>query len=369
MVTPRVQQGSSLPPPTPPAPERIAIEVAIRLGLLSLCAFVAWRLVSPFVPVILWATVSAVALYPAFEWLRDRLGGRPWLAAVLVTIMMIAITAGPALLLVESLVVSVETLAAHVGSPPYHLPPLPKEITGLPVVGPQIAASWDLASSNVEAVLTRYGGLLIGAGERALRISAGIGVSLLTFSSGLVAATFLYPAAPRLMAAVHAFANHVIGRRGDDFVHLASATIRTVARGVIGVAMIQALLIGFALIVAHVPAAGLLTLAALLLCIVQVGALPIVVPIIGWAWLVRDTGEALFLTAWLLPAALSDNLLKPLMMAKRLTTPILVILIGVVGGTIAYGLTGLFLGPLVLAVFYDLVRFWLTTPGEEELHR
>ena len=135
--------------------------------------------------------------------------------------------------------------------------------------------------------------------------------------------------------------------------------MRAVARGLVGVAVVQALLIGLGLIVGHVPAAGALTVAALFLCTVQVGALPIVIPIIVWAWIARDTGQALFLTAWLLLAALSDNLLKPLFLAKGLETPMIVILVGVFGGTLAYGLTGLFLGPVVLAVFYDLVRFWL----------
>ena len=357
-----VDKSAEKPPALPRTPERIAVEVAIRLALLGFFAYVVWTLVRPFVPVLLWATVLSVAFHPFYAWLRDRLGGRSWAAALAVVLLALAVTAGPALLLVDSLVATIETLARHIGSPPYHLPPLPREAAELPVVGPQLVGIWEQASSNIEALLARYAHLLIGAGEWALRVTAGIGGSVVTLFAGLVGAGVLLPAAPRLLQAVHAFATHVIGERGDDFVHLAGATIRTVARGVIGVALVQGLLIGFALIVAHVPAAGLLTLGALVLCILQVGALPVVLPLIVWAWVVRDTGQALFLTAWLLPAALSDNLLKPMFMAKGLTTPIVAILAGVIGGTLAYGLTGLFLGPVVLAVFYDLVRFWLATP-------
>ena len=158
---------------------------------------------------------------------------------------------------------------------------------------------------------------------------------------------------------MRAFAERVVGPRGSAFVDLAGVTIRNVARGVIGVALIQALLIGFGLIVAEVPAAGLLTLAVLVLGILQVGAAPVVIPLLIWVWATRDTTPALLLTLYLIPAMLADNALKPLLMRKGLETPVLVILAGVIGGTISYGLIGLFLGPVVLAVFYDLLRFWM----------
>jgi predicted PurR-regulated permease PerM len=354
-----------LPPPPPRSPERVSVEIAVRLVLLGLFTWVAWTLVSPFVPVLLWSAVLTVAFYPLFEWLRDRLGGRSWLAAVVLTLTGLAVTVGPATVLVTSLIHTVEMVGRHAGTPPYDLPPLPRELAELPVVGPHIVATWNMASSNIEALFTRYGHLLIGPGEWALRVAAGLAGSVITLLAAMVVSGFLYVPAPKLNAAVRSFADHVIGRHGADFVHLAGTTIRSVARGVIGVALTQALLIGAGLIVTDVPAAGLLTLASLVLCIVQIGALPIVVPILIWAWLVRDTGQALLLTAWLIPAALSDNLTKPLLMAKGLTTPLVVILAGVVGGTLAYGLTGLFLGPVVLAVFYDLVRFWLATPSGE----
>jgi predicted PurR-regulated permease PerM len=351
-------------PPLPPrTPERIAVEVAVRLALLGLFTWVAWRLVSPFIPVALWSAVLTVAFYPLFEWLRQRLGGRSWLAACILTALGLAVTVGPLTLLVASLIHTVETVGRRIGAPPYDLPPLPREIADLPVAGPQLVATWELASSNIEALLTRYGHLLVGPGEWALHVAGSLAGSGITLLVAIVATGFLYAPAPRLAAAIRSFADHVIGPRGGDFVHLAGATIRSVARGVIGVALTQSLLVGLALIAFHVPAAGLLTLAALVFCILQIGALPIVVPIVIWAWLARDTGQALVLSLWLILAALSDNVTRPLLMAKGLTTPLVVILAGVIGGTLAYGLTGLFLGPVVLAVFYDLVRFWLAPPA------
>ena len=181
----------------------------------------------------------------------------------------------------------------------------------------------------------------------------------------MVVSGFLYVPAPRLVAGIRVVAERVIGHhRGSDFIDLAAATIRNVARGIIGVAIVQSLLIGLGFILGHVPAAGLLTLAVLVLAIVQLGVFPIIVPVLIWAWVTHDTGYALLLTAWLIPAGLADIALKPLFMGKGLPVPFVVILAGVIGGTVAYGLIGLFLGPIVLAVFYELVRFWVAdTPA------
>ena len=183
-------------------------------------------------------------------------------------------------------------------------------------------------------------------------------------------AGFLYVPGPRLVAGFRLFAQRVIGSRGSGFVDLAGATIRNVARGVIGVAIIQALLVGLGLIVAQVPAAGLLTLAVLVLAILQIGSAPVVLPLLIWAWFAMGWLPALLLTLYLIPVSVADNLLKPVLMGKGLHTPMLVILVGVIGGTISYGLIGLFLGPIVLAVFYDLLIFWVTSePVPEEAGR
>ena len=142
-------------------------------------------------------------------------------------------------------------------------------------------------------------------------------------------------------------------------VHIAVATIRAVARGVIGVAALQSFLIGIGLVIAGVPGASLITLAALLLGIIQIGPTPVVIPVIIWAWFAMDTVAALLFTVYMIPVNLIDNVLRPLLMGRGLDTPIVVILIGLIGGTLSLGLTGLFLGPIVLAVIWELVVAWI----------
>jgi predicted PurR-regulated permease PerM len=312
--------------------------------------------------VLLWSVVLSVALFPAFAWLRDRLGGRPRTAAALLTVAAIAIVLGPTTVLVSSLIHTLEELSARVHEGRLALPPMPPGLPDLPVVGDNLAAAWTLAASNLEGFLATYRKALLGAGEWLLHAVAGLAGSVLVIMLAVLISGFLYFPGPRFVSLLRAFAQRVAGPHGSSFVDLAGATIRNVARGVIGVAALQALLIGVGLIVAGVPGAGLLTLAVLVLAIVQIGSGPVVIPLLIWAWVQMPTPTALLLTAYMVPVSLIDNVLKPLLMGKGLTTPTLVIFAGVIGGTLSYGLIGLFLGPIVLAVFYDLLLFWVGEP-------
>jgi predicted PurR-regulated permease PerM len=147
--------------------------------------------------------------------------------------------------------------------------------------------------------------------------------------------------------------------RGEEFANLAGATIRAVSRGVIGISVLQALLAGIGLMIAGVPAASLITSAVLICGIIQIGPSIILVPLVIWSWFAMEPTGALLFTAYIVPVNLLDNILKPLVMGRGLKTPMLVILIGVLGGTLAYGVTGLFLGPIILAVIWELLVAWI----------
>jgi predicted PurR-regulated permease PerM len=349
--------------------QRAAVDLAVRLGLLAVFAYYALTLVRPFLPLLLWSVILTVAFYPVYSWLRARFGGRSWPAALSLTCVAVAIVVGPTTILLASLIESLEVIGRHLGGGRLDLPPTPKVVVDLPMIGDQLQQAWVLASTNLEGFLARYSKPLLNVGEWTLHAVAGLAGSVLLVLAAVIISGFLYGPAPRLAADTRTFAARVIGARGAAFVDLAGVTIRNVARGVIGVALIQALLIGFGLIVAEVPAAGLLTLAVLVLGILQIGSGPVLIPLLVWAWATRDTMPAMLLTLYMIPAGLIDNVLKPLLMGKGLGTPVLVILAGVIGGTISHGLIGLFLGPVVLAVFYDLLRFWVAADGATESDR
>ncbi len=352
-------------PPDPRTPDSVAIDIAVRLSILGLFAYFALGLLSPFLSVLLWSIVLSVALFPAFSWLRDRLGGRAKLAAAVLTLVGLAIVVGPTTVLVSSLIHTLESLAARVHAGSLQIPPMPPEIGELPVVGENIATAWALAASNLEQFVSTYRKALLGAGEWLLHAVAGLAGSVLVILIAVLISGFLYFPGPRFVSGFRTLARRVAGPHGSDFVDLAGATIRNVARGVIGVAAVQALLTGIGLLVAGVPGAGLLTLVVLVLAILQIGSGPVIIPLLIWAWFEMTTPTALILTLYMVPVSVIDNVLKPMLMGKGLPTPMIVIFAGVIGGTISYGLIGLFLGPIVLAVFYELLVFWVAAdPGD-----
>ena len=348
--------------PDLPDGQRIEARVTdfvVRLTFLGLFCFWALQLVRPFLPVMIWSVLLTVALYPAYAALAGWLGGRKAVAAALITVIAMVTVLGPISVLATSLVESVTWLAGALRSGSLKIPPPPASVEAWPVVGSKVDEVWALASDNIDGALQRYGPALLPAGSTVLGKIASIGTDAVLFVVSVVVSGFLFVPGPRLAAAARVFAGRLIAPRGAHFVDLAGATIRNVSRGVVGVALIQALLAGITLMLFGVPGAGLIAFASLLLCIVQIGPAPVLLPVVIWAWATHPTGWALALSVCLVPVVLIDNVLKPLLMGRGLTTPLLVILIGVIGGTLTHGLIGLFLGPIILAVFYELVVAWV----------
>ncbi|WP_395174646.1 AI-2E family transporter [Roseibium alexandrii] len=208
------------------------------------------------------------------------------------------------------------------------------------------------------------GPMVAPAGTKILSVLASLSGSVLFFIVSIILSGCLFVPGPALASGAKRFADRIIAPRGGEFVDLAGATIRNVSRGVIGVAVIQGLLTGVILIAFAVPLAGLLTFAALILCIIQIGPALVILPTIIWTWSSWELLPALLFTVLIVPVMLVDNVLRPILMSRGLDVPMLVILIGVLGGTLAYGLIGLFLGPVILSVFYELVIAWVKA-GEE----
>jgi predicted PurR-regulated permease PerM len=270
-------------------------------------------------------------------------------------------------MLVVSLIGSIEAISVGMSSGGTQIPPPPLEVKDIPFAGGWLDSNWELASSNLQGFLDRYGTVLLGAGKWAIRPVETLGKDLIDILIAVLISGALFVPGRRFVPGIRRFAGRIVGGRGSEFVDLCAATIRNVARGVIGVAVVQSLLVGVALMAAGVPAAGLLTLAALIGAILQIGVGLVVVPVIAWAWFALGGMPAILLTAWLIPAMFSDLVLKPLMVGRGLRIPMLVILAGVIGGTISFGLIGLFLGPIVLALCYELVSFWVELGTREEL--
>jgi predicted PurR-regulated permease PerM len=349
--------------------EAAVIDIVIRLALLGLLAYWAGLLIAPFVILVVWAIILAVAVYPLYNWLRARLGGRGSLASLLVTLIGLAIILGPAVVLSSSLIDTAQTVSSGLRDGTLIIAPPPETVRDWPLIGDKIHGAWSHASNNLSGFINKYAATILAQSGAVAGSIAGIGGSVLGFAVSIIIAAFLYGRGPALAEAASHFAARIAERRGVEFVQLAGATIRNVSRGVIGISFLQATLAGIGLIVAGIPAAGLIALVVLVLGIIQIGPGLVLFPVIIWVWTAMDTMTALLFTIYMVPVALVDNVLKPIVMAKGLKTPMLVIFIGVIGGTLAHGLIGLFLGPIVLAVFYDLLIAWVrgrVVEAEEE---
>jgi predicted PurR-regulated permease PerM len=331
----------------------------VRLGVVGLLAYWSLTLIAPFAIIMIWACILTVALYPSYAALRNFLGGRGRLAAAIITLASLLIIIGPLAAIALSFMEAAQSLIAKLNAGTIIVPTPPESVRDLPVVGDRVFALWSLASSNLETVFKRFEPSLLHVGSTAISKIASIGLGLLSFVVSVLVAGFLFAPGPQLGENIKRFARRVAGERGVGFVKLATATIRNVARGVIGVAVVQALLSAIVLTLFDIPAPGVITFIVLVLCIMQIGPALVFLPVLVWAWTTMAATTALVLTLLLIPIGLIDNVMKPVLVARGLSTPMLVILIGVLGGTLSYGLIGLFLGPIVLSVFYDLLVVWV----------
>ena len=331
--------------------------LAIRIVCLGFIGYWSLILIRPFLTIIVWGIIVAVALYPIFDWLSVKLYGHRGLAAVAITILSLLVMLGPASWLALSLAETVRILIARLGDGTLTLPPPSEAVKAWPFIGEQIYESWLLASTNLRALLIEAAPHLRPLGTTLLTTAGSMGINLLKFIIAVVVSGFMFIPGPSLIHSIKNVLTRVAASRGEEFVDLAGATIRNVSRGIIGIAILQALLAGIGLMFAGVPAAGLFSFLVLVFGIIQVGPSVVLLPLIVWSWFAMDVTTAALFTVYMVPVNLLDNILRPLV-AKGLSTPMPVILLGVLGGTLVHGMIGLFVGPIVLSIAWQLLVVW-----------
>jgi predicted PurR-regulated permease PerM len=239
------------------------------------------------------------------------------------------------------------------------VPSPPNGVKDWPLIGPQFFELWNQASNNIRAALREVAPHLKPLAGTMLSLAGDAGVGTLKFLLSVALAGFLFPYGSQLVAAGRGFLYRIVPEQSEHFLELAGTTIRAVSQGVIGVAIIQSLLAGIGFKLAGIPGAGLLAFVVMILTIVQIGAAIVLVPVIIWIWIDKDFTTALLMTVFLCVVGILDNVLKPLVMGRGLTTPTLVIFVGVIGGTLAHGIVGLFIGPIILSVAWELTVAWI----------
>jgi predicted PurR-regulated permease PerM len=349
--------------------QRRTMDTAIRIALLALLVLWCFNIVRPFIMPVLWGAIMAVAIYPLFVKAYTVLGGRQKLTATLITVFALTLLITPTVMLSGSLVKSSKSLAERVKAGALVVPPPADSVKDWPLVGEGLHGAWLLASTNLEGTLEKFKPQVEAISKWLLSAAAGVGGGILMFVvSIIIAGAFLvYGRSGRKV--VETVAGRIMEKKkGAEFVELAGATIRSVAQGVLGVALIQAILAGIGLLVMGVPYAGVWAGLVLLLAIVQLPSLLILGPIIVYEFSVAETVPAVIFMVWCLIVGVSDSFLKPLFLGRGMDIPMLVILLGAIGGMLLSGIIGLFVGAVVLAVGYTLFMVWLDQdpPASEE---
>jgi len=342
-----------------------ALEATIRVGIVLLLAAWCYEIVRPFVAPVLWGLIIAVSTRPIFQKLESALGGRTRLAAVAFALVGLLLIIGPVLGLSTTAVSGAEQIGAHVGKDGLKIPPPMTSVRELPLVGDPLYRSWGLAHSNLTAALQTVQPQIETAMRWLLRAVASTGVGILMFAAAIVVAALFHIRAADGHRFAHALAKRLAGERGTALADLAESTVRGVTKGILGVALIQALLAGVGMVAVGVPAAGLWALLVMVVAVMQLSPLLVLAPVAVYVFQVESTAIAVGFAIWSALVGLVDNFLKPILLARGVDVPMLVIFIGAIGGFASSGIIGLFLGAIVLSVGYRLFVAWLEESGLE----
>ena len=331
------------------------LKIVVLFGLIAWCI----GIILPFLEPVLGGAVIAIALYPFFAMAKRWVGNRNTLAGVLLTLLILVILLVPTALLVKSLVEGIQSLAVQVRDHTLVIPPPDPSVAGWPLIGKPISEIWLLASQSLESAVTTYREPLSKLGLTLLGPLGGFGTSLIMFLVAVIIAGVFLVTADASAGFARKLIHRLAGERSDEIIGVAGVTIKNVAKGILGVAFFQFLATGTVFMLAGVPFPGLWALAVMVFAILQLPSVIVILPVIIYLFSAIEPLPAILWTIALLVIGLSDNVLKPLLMGKGSTVPMLVVFVGAIGGCILSGLSGLFSGAIVLSVGYTLMVHWL----------
>ncbi len=338
-----------------------ALEITIHIGLLALLTAACLLILKPFIPLVAWGIIIAIAVYPGYKKFRSLLGGRGTLAAVVGTLLFLAVLIIPVALLTETTIEGVQTLSTHIKDGSLSIPPPPASVATWPLVGAPLFRTWTMASTNLTGLFQSFAPQIKAIVPGLLAATAGLGFAVLQFVLSLLLAGVLLANTKGCIEVSNTLARRLFGDQGPEFEKLAASTVRSVTNGILGVAVIQSVLAGLGFLVAGLPGAGLWTLMFLFAAVLQVGPV-VLVPAVIYMFATATTTKAIIFLVWCGFVGLIDNFLKPMLLGRGVSVPTAVVFLGAIGGFIAMGIVGLFVGATVLSVGYKLFLAWLEGP-------
>jgi len=338
---------------------RRSLAAALQIGLIFLLASWCLKIIFPFIGLVAWAAIIAIALHPVHMKLSAKIGGREKWSAAIIVLIGLGILLVPTWSLTGSSINTAQELAAGLEAGTLSIPPPNEKVAEWPLVGKKVHAVWGDAANNLEATLRKHSGQVKAFSSWLLKTVASTAMGILGFAVSIIIAGVFMVGAETSYKSFRAVGHRLAGERGANFTDLSVATVRSVAKGVLGVALIQTLLAAIGLLVMDIPGAGIWAMIILLLAIMQLPPLLVLAPIAIWVFSTAEPVPATIFLVYALFVSFSDAILKPMLLGRGVDVPMLVILLGAIGGMITSGIIGLFIGAVILALGYQLFMFWL----------
>ena len=345
----------------------LAIEIAVKLFFLGVVLYWSFMILKPFMMLVIWAVIIAVALAPFIDKLDNRFAlSRSKITWILMLSAVLTLLV-PTYMLSDSMVSSSQEVAHQLKEGRLVVPPPSDKVAEWPLVGEKIHSIWSAASINLEDTLRKfqpqlqkYAGAIVSA------IGGALGGVVQFVASLLIAAVFLTNSEGSVKV-YKAISRRLMGEKGVEWADLSALTVRSVVQGILGIAIIQSVLALIGLVAIGVPFAPLWAFLVLFLAIIQLPPILLLGPIAAYVFSVTDTTPAVIFAIYAVIVSMSDAFLKPLLLGRGVDIPMLVILLGAIGGMILSGIIGLFVGAVILALAYKLFVTWMEDEAKEEL--
>lgn len=343
------------------APEHIddkansAIAVGLRMAFIAFLLLLSFNILAPFILPIVWGIIISIAVYPLFKKLSHFLGDREKLASSFIVFLGIAIFVVPFALVIMNSVQGIEVFVDQLDSGTFKLPAPPEKYKEWPLIGNQLYDLWLASSNNLMILIVKLKPYLTEYLPTIFSSAAGVVGTIFQFIFSVIIAGILLVNADGGEKVASGIFKTFIGKEGDSFVTLSKGTIKGVVQGVLGTAILQSIFLGIGMFVAGVPAAGIWTVLVLIVAIIQLPPTLVMIPIIIYMFSLENTTVAVVFAIWSIVWSVSDNVIKPILMGRGVEVPMVVMLLGSIGGMLAYGIIGLFIGSVALAITYKIV--------------
>ena len=345
----------------------LSIEIVVKIVLLAIVLYWAFLILKPFILLVIWAIIIAVTLSPLVKKLENSLHVKRSIIVSLMSFTFIMALVLPTYMLSDSIIDSSQNLAHQIKEGTLKIPAPSEEVASWPVIGEKAYEIWSGVSNNLEKTLEPFRPQIREYSAKIASAAGGVILTVLEFVAAMIIASIILSKEEMSVNVYHAISRRIMGEKGVEWAQLSALTIRSVVQGVIGIALIQSSLSLVGLIVMDVPLAPLWALIVLFLAIIQLPPIVILGPIIAYVFSIADTTPATVFAIYMVLVSASDGFLKPILLGRGVDIPMLVILLGAIGGMILSGIIGLFVGAVVLALAYKLFVTWLESEVQEEL--